>query len=445
MNKWISAILLVFLPVFLKANEPLVIKLNLEAAHKHALEHNSSVKIADLNINIARHQVREVRAIGLPQVNADVRLQRYIEQPVSLIPAEFLGGQEGEYFEVSFGTDYDLNASLNVDQLLFSGPYIVALKASREFVNFSHLQKQKTEIQIKRDVSQAYFTVLVIEKNLEAVNGNIEYLSRQLLETRAMFESGFVEDIDVDRLTLVLRRIQNQKEMLERQYQQSANVLKFHTGLSLTDSLVLTESFESILEEEIEFDITQDLFKPEKRIEYRLLNNKENLSQLDMQREKAEYLPSLSAFATHRQNAQRNEFDFFDGDKNWYPSTIIGLSLKVPIFDGLRKNAKIQQLKIEQSQVRYEKEQFANSARLEVGNYHSDYLNSLESVNAEKENLNLAERILEKSLLKYNQGVGSSLEIIDAHNTYYESQLLYMSAVLDLLIARVNLKYALAE
>jgi outer membrane protein len=418
----------------------------LKEAQAYAINHNKTLKNARLGTEIARHQIRETRSAGFPQINADVTAQHFVDIPVSLIPAEFLGGESGEFAEVQFGTSYDLNASITARQMIFDGPYIIALKASREFADLSRLEKERTEIETRQNVARAYLTALVLRENVDILSGNVEQIRKIYEETKILYENGFVESLDVDRLKLTYSRIGNQEKQLRRQLTVSENLLKFQMGYPLEDTIVLSDqltAFTEINTEELAKEAGE--FNPESRIEYKMLLNRENLSHLNMQRYRTSYLPSLSAFITHRQNAQRDEFSFFEQNRDWFPATIIGLTIEIPIFDGFWKHAKIQQLHLEKEQVFNERLQFKESAEMEVYEAFSEFYSAMETKQVEAENLELAERIYETTNIKYSEGVGSSLELIDAQNMLYDSRSQYINALYDMLMASVKLEVSLAK
>lgn len=421
---------------------------SLSEAVGYAQAKSNSVRDAQLDIARAKADVQEYTAIGVPKVNAKVDYNYFIDIPVSLIPNDAFaipGGPPPEpgFSEVQFGTRHNLTPSITVSTLVLDGSYFVGLKASRGLLDMTKRQADLKEYDIKYNVVQAYLQALLVEENKDVLLLNIENLKKIRYETNAFYENGMVERLDVDRLDLSLSNLQVQLETLKRQMQLAKNVLKFQMNYPLEDSIVLTERLEDVMALVEMADLEGDI-EYSRRIETDILRRTIELNELNIKRFHMGYLPNLTAFFTHQQQLQRN--DLFDGDEpGFFPTTIVGATLNVPIFDGLDKAAKIKRARIDVAKFKLQLTDLERGIQLEVINARANYINAKERLENQDENLALAERILETTRIKYREGVGSSLEMTQAEQELYQTQANRLNALYDLVLAKAALDKALGK
>lgn len=426
-----------------EAGEPL--RLSLEDAQKYALEHNLELRNAKADANIASRQVWEITASGLPQIDGSVGYQYFTDIPTNLIPAEFFGGSPGDFLEVQFGTEQNLTATLTVNQLIFDGSYIVGLQAARIFRELSQRVYLKSELEIKSMVTETYYLNLATAQNLEIMQENLVNLEKTLFETQKTFEAGFTDAINVDQLKLTVANLKNRIASMERQKELSLNMLKFQIGLDIEHPLVLTDELE-VMFRNISPDITGvDDFNPENHIDFRIMKSQETMQLMTMRREWSFYLPNLSAFYTRQENAYRNEFNFFQGGQSWYPTSIIGLNLNIPIFSSGLRASRVQQARLELEKARNNTRQIEQSLRLQKQEAYSGMQTAVEQYSSEKENLELAERILSRTRIMFREGLASSLELTQASDQFLSTQSNYINAMFELLNAKNKLDKALGR
>jgi outer membrane protein len=426
-----------------KASEPL--RLSLKDAQKYALEHNLELRNAKADANIAARQVWEITASGLPQIDGSVGYQYFTDIPTNLIPAEFFGGSPGDFLEVQFGTEQSLTATLSVSQLIFDGSYIVGLQAARIFRELSQRTYLKSETEIKSMVTETYYLNLATEQNLKIMQENLTNLEKTLFETQKMFEAGFTDAINVDQLKLTVSNLKNRITAMQRQYDLSINLLKFQIGLDIGHTLILTDELE-VLFRNISPDIAGiDDFNPENHIDFRIMQSQEQMQLMTLRREWSFYLPNLSAFYTRQENAYRNEFNFFQSGQSWYPTSIIGLSLNIPIFSSGLRASRVQQARLELEKAQNNTRQVEQSLRLQKQEAWSGMQTAMEQYGSEKENLELAERILSRTRIMFREGLASSLELTQASDQFLSTQSNYINAMFELLNAKNKLDKALGR
>jgi len=410
---------------------------SLEEAQNFAIENNLNIKNAAADVIIARKKIWETTAIGLPQVNGSVNYTDNLSLATVLIP-DFFGGNPDEMVEVQFGTQHNASVSISANQLVFSGPYIVGLMAAKVYKQISQQNLEKTEIDIKELVTRNYYLVLLSEETKRTLVKNYHNTEKTYLETRAMFEQGFVEETDVDQLKVTLTTLNNSINSMERQVKLSTNMLKFQMGLDLEVPVSLSDTLYGILEKINLQSLAVNNFNINNNIEFNIIETQVELASLDLKRQKTEYLPNLSVMYMNNWNAMRSEFNFFNTDK-WYRSEMLGFTLNVPVFSSGSKRSKISQKRIALEKVIENQKLVRQSLEMENQQAGFDYNTALEKYMSENENVKLAERILEKTRVKYNNGMASSFELIQANNQYLQTESGLTSAIVELLNAKTRL------
>ena len=408
---------------------------SLRQAVDYALQNQKDVMNAQIDEEIAQKKVNEIAGMGLPQINASFDLRNFVELPTSLIPADFFGGPPGTFAAVKFGTKYNATAGIDASQLLFSGDYFLGLKASKVFVEISAKSTQRTKIETSATVAKAYYTVLVSEERMKLLDANIARLKKTLEDTKALMDNGFVEKIDHDRLTVTYNNLLAEHEKVQRLLQVGSYLLKYQMGMDINANLTLTDKLEDV---KMDGEISMQKFDYEKRVEYNLFQTQFKLAKLDLKRQRLSYLPTAVAYGSISGAAQRNEFDIFDTDKQWYPTALVGAKVTMPIFTGFQRHSKNQQAKLALMKAENNMEWMKKSIDLELAATSTTLQNASASLEIQKKNIALAEDVVRVAKLKYEQGVGSNLEMITAETSLKEAQANYFNALFDALIAKID-------
>jgi len=414
---------------------------SLPQAIDYAFSHQSSYLTAVLDEQISHAKVQEIIGIGLPQISGKIDVKNYPEIPTSFIPAEFFGGSAGEFVPVKFGTPYQAEAGFSASQLLFDPTYLVGIKASKSLRELATKNTQRTKIETVVSVSKAYFNVLVNRERMQLIDAQVIRIKKLRDDTQAMFDNGFVEKVDLDRLTLNYNNIITEKEKIGRVVALGEYFLKYQMGMDIFSNITLTDSLN---EERIRnYVVTAEKPDVTQRIEYSLMQTNRDLETLNLKRYKGQYFPSLFAYGVLSVAAQRSEFDFYDTDQRWFPIGIIGGTLQWNLFDGLQREKKIKQANLSVKKAELSLQNIGIALALEAENGRTNLQNALTTLNAQKENMELATDVVRISKLKYDQGVGSNLEILNAETSMKEALANYYNALFDALVAKVDLDKAL--
>ncbi|MFO7874208.1 MAG: TolC family protein [Bacteroidales bacterium] len=417
--------------------------LSLEEARQYAVEHSYDMRRARKDLDIAEKQVWETTAEGLPQINASVGYNYYLDIPTSLVPAEFFGGQPGEFREIQFGTEQNITATASVEQLIFDGQYIVGLRASRIFRDLADQTLERSGLEVKNTVTETYFLVLLARQNLDIVRQNLRNMEMQLEETRELLKEGFTDPINVDQLQLTVSNLENRISSLKRQEEVTTRLLKLQLGLDMEEQIRLTGVLEDLHQ-----DLMNDLsfltdFAPEHHIAYRMAQSQEEMSLMVMRREQSAYLPSLSASFIRQEMAMRDEFNFFDSEQSWFPSTYFAVNLNIPIFSSGLRSARVAQARIELDKARIDREETFQSLTLQMQEAMANFDTAREQYKTAQDNLGLAQRIFDRTSIMFREGMASSLELTQANDQLMSTQANYYHALFEVLNARNNIQKAL--
>lgn len=415
---------------------------SLKEAQEYAIRNNYQARNAIIDVALASKKVQENLATGLPQMDATASYNNFLNLATQLIPAEFFGGEPGTYMEVQFGTKHNASAGVQVSQLIFSGSYIVGLKAAKEFVLLSEKQLRQVEQDVKQAIANAYYLVLVSEKNNELMKETISTMDKLLADTRAMYEQGFMEDTDVDKLSLILSDLKTSVLNAENQVKNALNLMKFNLGMSVGDEINLTDNLDVLLMTLDPQGSMEKKFTLENHVTFQLMESQETISEFQILLAKTAYLPTVSAFLSAQTNAQRNEFNFFDFDQKWFPTTLVGVQFAVPIFSSGNRLYKVQQANMELEKVKNSRMQVNESLVMGAVTAKNNLEVAIETYQNKKNSYKLATRIYDKEQIKYKNGVSSSTDLNQSYNLLLESQGTFLGATLDMLNKKLELDKA---
>jgi outer membrane protein TolC len=414
---------------------------SLEEAINHALTNNYTAINAERDIAAAKQKKWETTAMGLPQINGNLDFQNNIELQKSLIPAEFFGGNPGEFREVAFGTKNNMNARTTLSQLLFDGSYIVALQASKTYLKFYQNAKQKTAVDIREMVINAYGNVLLADESIAILEKNKAILEKTLFETNEIYKNGLIEEENVEQLQITLSSIKSNLNNVKRLLDISSKMLKITLGLSIDDNLILTDKLDKLTLTNLDTSFSKTDFAIEKNVNYQMALNFQEQRKLEYKLQRTKALPSLSASVNFGYNAFGNEFQFFTSNQRWLNYSNVGVNLNIPIFSSLARSARTQQAKIAYEKAKTDLLETSQRLKLQYDNAKSQYEFSIEEYTTAKTNLNLAERIEKKQQIKFTEGLSSSFDFSEAQRQLYAAQQNYLQSMVNI----INKKAALEK
>jgi outer membrane protein TolC len=442
MKKIISILLVIFVGGFGQAQEAIQ-SFSLEEAIAYALENNRNVKNASRDVAAAEEQKWETIATGLPQIDGNINYQNFLEQQVSVVPAEFFGGSPGDFEEVIFGTKQNVSASATLNQLIFDGSYIVGLQSVKVFLEISKNAKEKTELQVRQNVINAYGNVLLAIESEAILVKNRDVLRKNLDETTKIYENGLEEEESVEQLQITLSGIESLLKNATRLKTIAYQMFNITLGIDVNTNTVLTDSLENLAETNISLELLNAEENVEDNIDYMIAENDKTSKELLVKLEKSKALPQLTGFINGGYLGFSNEFTFLDSDQNWSGFSAFGINLNIPIFSSLGRTAKTQRAKIELEIAEESLTELEQQIRLEIARAKSDYQFSIEDYDIKKQNLKLAERIEKKNETKFFEGIGSSFELRQAQTQLYNAQSEYLQSMLNVINNKTQLETVL--
>jgi outer membrane protein TolC len=413
----------------------------LEQAIEHALKNNYKVINAGRDIESAKKKKWETTAAGLPQINAGLDYSKnfaFTQQGVSG-NAFNPGGDPNAVSTIAFGTKNSMNARATLSQIIFDGSYIVALQASKTYLQFYENSKLKTDNDIREMTTNYYGNVLLAEENIAILEKNKATLEKNVFEAKETYKNGLIEEENVEQLEITLASVNSSLSNVTRLIDISKKLLKITLGLDIDDNLTLTEKLDDLTIRNVDLALAKEDFNVNNNIDYKIAENFKEQRRLEYKSQKSTALPSLSANVNFGYNAFSNTFSFLSQEQPWNNFSNLGVSLNVPVFSSFGRRAKNQQSKIAYEQAQTQLTEAEQMLKLQYQSVKSDYEYSIEQYATSKSNLKLAERIENKQQIKFKEGLSTSFEFTEAQRQLYSAQQSYLQSMIDV----INKKTAL--
>jgi len=416
-------------------------QLDLNDAIQLAKTNNRTLQNASKDVLMARQKRWETIAIGLPQVSLSAGYVNAIKQPVSLIPAEFFGGQPGEFNEVIFGTEQSANAGLRLEQLIFDGSYLVGLQASEIYLRISKQAYTKTEQAIIQATTDAYVNALLAKAQVGILEQNLEAAEQNLSEIKAVFENGLTEEENVQQLQLIATSLQSSLTYTKQMADVAKNVLRYVMGMELDAPLTLGSTLEGLaLQLQSERSETLTL---KNNIDYQMAQNDIRTKELLLKLERFKSLPRISAYLSGGYDGYNQEFAFTQPEQNWFGRASFGLNLSFPVFSSFQSQVKRQQAKLALEQAKNLAENVEQELLLEESRLRNAVQFNLENMKTTAANLALASAIEKKNQIKFKEGLVSGFTLRQAQTQLYDAQNDYLTAMQQLVISKTSLSLLL--
>lgn len=418
---------------------------SLEEAVAFALENNYSSINAERDLTDAQKQKWEVIASGLPQVDGTVSYQNQLKQPVSLIPGELAGGEPGTFVPVIFGVPQQIIATGTLKQQIFDGSYIVGVQATKAFLRYSEYNKEKTDLDVRKAVVEAYGNVLLAQESVDISERNKATLEKNLFETQKLYENGLGDEESVEQLEITLSSVENQLKNAIRFEKITLQMLNLIMGIDIDAPTRLEENLDNLTQSQMQFALLESDFNIENNVDYKLVQNLNEQRFFELKLAKSKALPTLNAFINYGTSAFGNNFEFFNNDQDWFDFSTFGVDLTIPIFSSLGRSASTQRAKIALEKAKTQLSEAEEQIRLQWETAKSDFIFATEEYETAKENLRLAERIENKNQIKYSEGLASSFDLRQAQTQLYDAQQGYLQSMVDVINRKTDLETIINE
>jgi outer membrane protein len=430
---------------------------SVKQAVEYGLKNAVQVKNALLDIQIQQQVNKQVTAAAMPQVNASAGLTRYFDIPVQSLPnfispatyqvlvdegvkngngspITFPNGGNFGNIAAQFGVPWIANAGIDVSQLLFDGQVFVGLQARDAVLKFAQKNVEVTQEQIKTNIYKIYYQLVVGKKQLGAVDANIVRFEKLLFDVKEIYKNGFAERLDIDKVQVQLNNLTTEKQKIENLLAIGNAGLKFLINMPQKETLALTDTLSETF---IKDNILDESYDYKNRKEFQLLSIAQQLGEYNIKRYKLSKLPTVAAFASFSKNAQRSSFNFFNkGD--WFSTSLAGVKISVPIFEGNKKNSLIQQSKYELQKTKNNIAQLQQAIDYDVATARVNVKSAILTIDVQNQNMGLAEKVYNTTKKKFEQGLGSNQEIYTAQAELKVAQTNYYSALYDAINAKID-------
>jgi len=416
---------------------------SLEEAISFALENNYSAINAGRDLMDAKKQKWETIASGLPQIDGAVSYQNQLKQPVTLLPGELAGQAAGTFIPVVFGQPQTATATATLKQQIFDGSYIVGIQAAKTFIAYSDNNQEKTKLEVRTAVVEAYGNVLLSQESVAILEKNKTNLEKNLFETEKLFENGLGEEESVEQLQITLSSVENQLKNSLRLQSITLQMLNLIMGLDIDAPTKLKENLSDLAEAKISLDLLEEDLVIDNNIDFKIINNLNQQRELELKLQKSMALPTLNAFVNYGSTSFSDQFNFFNSETDWYDSSVLGLDLHIPIFSSFGRSARTARAKIALDKAKTQLSETEQNIRLQHKTAKSNYLFSIEEYNTANKNLALAERIEHKNQIKYKEGLASSFELRQAQTQLYTAQQDYLQSMVEVINKKTELETVL--
>ena len=408
----------------------------------YAARNNVQVRNALLDFKLQEQTNRGITGMALPTLSATAGLTDYTNLPTSLLPGEFFGQPAGTFVPLKFGTKYNANAGITLQQVLFDGQVFVGLQARRTSLDWAQKNIEVTQEAIKTNIYKIYYQLAVSKTQIALLDANITRSQKLYNDSKALYENGFAEKTDVDRASVQLANLETEKFTTQNTIDNGYLGLKLLMGMPIADSLVLTDQ---ITDDKIkEGLLNEGIYQYGDRKDFQYASLGIKLDQYNVKRYKLSYLPTLNLNGSLAKTAQRTKFDIF-GPGSWFTTTYFGVSMNIPIFDGFQREANIEKAKLQlqeaQNQLDNLKMSIDNDVKVATNNFH----NAITTMDFQKKNMQLAEQVYDQTKKKYEAGTGSTTDITNAETDLKSAQTNYINALYDAIIAKVDYLKAIGK
>ena len=417
-------------------------KFTLASAQEYALDHAYGVQIAELEIQRARQIYLQNLAIGLPQASASGQYIYNVE--LGALVTDFDGN--GVLEELVFGTDYQAQGGLVVNQLIFDGSYVVALMAAKVLKESAEIGMNQSKASLKREVAKAYHLALLSEESVEVLKANKGYLADLAEEMKKMNEAGMVSKADADQMMLNYNNVENALRYTEGQANVAKMLLKLQMGYPVQQELLLADKMEDlVVNAAAASTLTTVGFDPTKSVDYLGMANQVEGAKLQVLNKQLAYLPSIGVSYQNNIQYMSSESNIFGDAAVDIPSSLVAGSVSVPLFSSGNGRAQVQEAKIQREQAMIGLQQLEEGLIMQHGALVNEFHQGIANFLAQKENVALAKRIRDQRRKEYDEGLASSMELTQTETQYQEALQAMFIAAQNALDKKSELEYLMTK
>ena len=410
---------------------------NLKNCLEYAIGHNFDLLKAMIEQDAVKYRIKEQMSSGMPQVAGNASFTNNVLIPTQLVPGEFFGAASGTFLPVKFGVHYSVAAGLEVSQLLFSQQFFAGLKTARKAEDMAKVSIEQVKEQILYNVAAYYYQAQAFKIQLKMLEDNYERLSKITDITENQYKNDLVRKLDLDQLIVNKKNLETQLNNAKIAYNQQINALKIIMGMDVSDELILTDE---------EIQVSSEAYNENQNIAnnvaQKVLQTQLEMSELEYKTVRAGYFPSLHLNFSTSINGQFDKFNFKkEGSFNKYPYMMLGFTLNVPIFDGLKRNNQLKQKRVAIEQLKFDREKINRQLNLQYQNAVFTIEQNRSNFVNQKDNLGFANQLYDAVKFTYNDGMSNITELINAENSLKDAQNNYLNSLMKIKISELDELY----
>ncbi|MCX6249545.1 MAG: TolC family protein [Bacteroidetes bacterium] len=405
--------------------------ITLDECLKLSLENSSKLKISKLEEHRLFYQVKETRGKGLPDISFSGGYDDYLNIPTQLLPGVIIG-RPGELIPVQFGTTYNLSGALQVSQLLYNQTFLAALKMARQVVEKGRLETEKAKNEVVYNVAQSYYMAQITRKQVKNLESNLENLEKAEKIAKSQYEGGLIKKIDVDRIRVNRLNVLTEKERLDVLYEQQLSMLRYFMGMEQDQLLVFPDSvYTTTINPEMQVETSN-------HIDIRLIGMQRKLALTNLSMNRADYYPSLTLIGNTSYLNQTNSFYFYGKPSGWFNTSLVGIRLNVPIFNGMQKRSRISQSKVALLEINETEADTRKLLGIQMQDAGRKLLNSIRAEQRQRDNQTLAGHVFSVSQEQYQKGVIPLTDLLNAESELSNAQTGHVTALVQMKLAELE-------
>lgn len=424
----------------------------LQQCLEYAVEHNSNVKKSAYDREKAERARQEVLGALLPQISGSAGLNDNLKKAKfimpnfmnNFLPEKMRDPNASEYMTIEMGTKYSANAGLALNQQLLNMSLFNTLDIAKVSRQMAELGALSTEEDVIAQTATLYYGVQVTQYAASQMLRSVELVEQMLRMMEVNYASGLVKKVDVDRLKVNLTNLKTQQSAIESGLEVQKNLLKLQMGFDVTEPIAILPLDLSLMAQQEIAVVAAPTFEPVRHVAYKQLRQRERMAQLQERAKKYEYLPTLSLALNLQYNHMSDQL--FGGATNYgYPTAMVGVSLRMPIFSGGSRLAKVRESHLDLLKAQEDLHALDQSLRMAHLNASLKLKDTQRTISLQEDNKALAEQVFDLAQKNYSLGVASLSDVLNASQSLVQAQMSYASALGDYMKAFIDLKKSKGE
>jgi outer membrane protein TolC len=421
---------------------------NLQRCIDYALENNSNLKKSKLELEKNFESRREIMGSLLPQISGSGSLNYNLKKAQfvmpnfvnEMLPPNMQDPNAAKYMTIEMGTNYSAGVGATLNQQILNFTLYNTLEIAKTAERMAALGVESKEEEVIAQTANIYYAVQSTVYAAEQFGESIRLIDKMLVTMESNYQNGLVKKVDLDRLKVNRVNLSTQQSAIENAIDIQKNLLKMQMGMDMNQPIEIEKINLAVFEQKVEAPKLNG-FELSQLIPFQLIQQQYKIGQLQVKSAKSELLPSLMLGVNYQYNLLGDKL-FGSDDSYSYPSSIIGLNLRIPIFSGMSKNAKLKGAQIELMKLKEDEQSLSQSLTMAYQNALLKLSDSRQTIDAQRQNMELAAEVFRITEENYQQGLASMSDVLNANSSLIQSQISYADALSKYMAAYIELRKA---